>query len=99
MHTHTFEINNVSIIFFVSFTLNTFHHMMKSAGRDLLVTYLNDVDHHSLFAACSKSLISLIILLICCDVLSSSFSWRLRFSRNSGLSSKQSANSSGDNDD
>jgi hypothetical protein len=51
--------------------------------------------NHSLFAACSKSLISLMIRLICCDVLSSSFSCLFKFSRKSGLSRRQSANSSG----
>lgn len=48
-----------------------------------------------LFAAFIKSLISLIILFICCDVFSSSFSWRFRFSRKSGESVRQSANSRG----
>lgn len=52
-----------------------------------------------LFAACRRSLISLIIRLICCDVLSNSFSWRFKFSRNSGESRRQSANSSAANPD
>lgn len=48
-----------------------------------------------LAAAPSNSLTSLIILLIWWLVLSNSFSCRCRFSRNSGLSSRQSVNSSG----
>lgn len=54
----------------------------------------DNIARNLLFAAFNKSLISLMILLICCDVLSNSFSCLLRFSRNSGLSRRQSANSS-----
>lgn len=52
-----------------------------------------------LFAACRRSLISLMIRLICCEVLSNSFSWRFKFSRNSGESRRQSANSRAANPD
>lgn len=47
-----------------------------------------------LLAAASRSFTSLIIRLICVLVFSNSFSCLLRFSRKSGLSSRQSVNSS-----
>lgn len=94
------------LVFVVSFTLNTTIIKIPSHDDEELCAVLCwvpfgsfDVVRYSLFAACNKSLISLIILLICWLVLSNSFSWRFKFSRNSGESSKQSANSRAANPD
>lgn len=64
----------------------TFHQLLQYRNK-----------FHLLLAAASRSLTSLTILLICWLVFSSSFSWRFRFSRNSGESSKHSVNSNGCN--
>lgn len=105
MHTHTHKWTNtyggdkqcfyfllVSLWTALNTIIKKFHHMMKSPSSTIRQWRYGSI--YLLFAACSKSLISFIILLICCDVFSSSFSWRFKFSRNSGESRRQSANSS-----
>lgn len=59
------------------------------------VKRVKNPNRYSLLAAANRSFTSLMIRLICWLVFSNSFSCWFRFSRNSGLSSRQSVNSSG----
>lgn len=68
----------------------------KNTNRiQLYEIFVGQIEVHSLLAAANRSLTSLIIRLICWLVFSNSFSCLLRFSRNSGLSRRQSVNSNG----